>query len=335
MPVQFYLRSDIIAAMRTITSLLDVCAGIGGISAAAARVGIKCFAATDCDPKCQLTYRENWPTTQYLLADLRKQTDEMISWWHDAKIPLLTAGFPCQAFSRAGRRRGIEDINAGGDLFAYLCRLIRGLQPEVLLLENVAHLQRHRGGRTWAGMLEELAQCGYKINFAILNARDICGLPQNRERLYVVGWREQTLAEQFSFPGACENKIPLKAFFETEVDDRYYVKDGKITDAVARVGAKMDAIYTWRRYYLRETTTGICPTLMASMGTGGHNVPMIVDARGLRRLTPRECLRLQGFSEDFRLPAELSQWDAYAQIGNSVSVPTAAAILHEILRTVS
>ena len=141
--------------------------------------------------------------------------------------------------------------------------------------------------------------------------------------------------EDFHFPEKDSVLQPLDNFFESSVDEKYYYNNSKYFEELSRVMTRSDTVYQWRRVYVRENKNGLCPTLTANMGTGGHNVPLIKDKKGIRKLTPKECLRLQGFDEDYILPTTLANSALYKQVGNSVSVPIVCLIANEIQRVMT
>lgn len=307
--------------------MVDLFAGIGGFTLAGQQAGLTCLLASDHDPDCAQTYQANL-TVPFVLAEINSRA--LLTQVLSLKPDLITAGFPCQPFSRAGRKQGFADPRGTGQLFFQLLDVVKQVRPAIILLENVAHLQRHDHGKTLGVMLDELAAAGYYPRYGILNARDICGLPQNRERLYIVAWRDRVLADNFQFPLATANFIPFGSILEESPDPHYYLHDGVVTRKIMSEPLDPGVIYTWRRYYLRRAPQAVCPTLLASMGQGGFNVPLIVDKGGLRQLSVRECARLQGLPESFVFPAEHREAISYQQIGNSISVPTVTRIIQAI-----
>jgi DNA (cytosine-5)-methyltransferase 1 len=146
-------------------------------------------------------------------------------------------------------------------------------------------------------------------------------LPQNRERVYIVGFLDKIAFNKFTFP----SKIPLTKTIhdcleECEVDDKYYYNDKPMYEKIKNEITKKDTVYQWRRQYVRENKNSVCPTLTANMGTGGHNVPLVLNGKGIRKLTPRECANFQGFPKDYKFP-NLADAHLYKQFGNSVSIP--------------
>lgn len=245
---------------------------------------------------------------------------------------VLTAGFPCQPFSSAGDRLGLEDER--GVLYEHICRIVKEYgsdRPKLLLLENVSNLQGHDDGKAYAQIEADLKDAGYWIlphNMALLNTRSHTDIPHNRERIFIVALSTAWFkGGKFRFPEPETQSRDVRSYFDVagRADDYYYFDivqnryGAMIWEAVKK--GNRDSIYQLRRSYVREYRS-VVPTLTANMGDGGHNVPCIVDDWGLRKLTPLECARLQGFEGDFAsLPADITRPQAYKQIGNSVTVP--------------
>ncbi len=251
-------------------------------------------------------------------------------------VDILTAGFPCQPFSVAGVQLGFKDER--GMLFMHIIRLIREFgenKPKVLLLENVKNLKNHDHGRTFKRIQTEIQKAGYwfsEANTKIMNTSDYTDIPQNRERIFMVAMSNEFVgANSFKFPdplpkGHCRD---VRSFLDldSKPDDWFYFKPGSLYYPLfkeAIENGEKGSIYQLRRSYVRENKTDTCFTLMANMGEGGHNQPVIKDRWGIRKLTPRECARLQGYTDDWFNPPPLdkvSNTQLYKQIGNSVTIP--------------
>lgn len=232
---------------------------------------------------------------------------------------VLLAGFPCQPFSVAGNKKGFKD-KGRGDLFFEIVRIIDLKKPAALFLENVKNLAKHDHGKTFVIIKEALERCGYKIKFAVLNSAEYGNVPQSRERIYIAGFKNYDSYASFEFPQKKELKKKISDILDDDVPERYYYRSGWLYDRIKGAGMREGLVYQWRRVYLRENKSGLCFTLTANMGMGGHNVPLVLDSKGLRRLTPRECARFQGFPNSFKLPADIVDSRLYKQIGNSVTV---------------
>lgn len=303
---------------------IDLFAGIGGI-----RIGFnKAFNdnlnfvfSSEMDERAQETYNLNF--NEYPSGDITKIKEENIP-VHD----ILLGGFPCQAFSIAGHQKGFLDTR--GTLFFDIVRIVKFHNPEVVFLENVKNLQSHDGGRTFKVILETLKELDYKIYYQVLNAKNY-DLPQNRERIYIVCFKNKDA--NFSFPKA---KVPVKTIsscLQSNVDKKYYYEGKPLFDRIKDDVIDENIIYQWRRKYVRANKSGVCPTLTANMGGGGHNVPIIKDKYGLRKLTPRECGNFQGFPSSFKLPDLMADSHLYKQFGNSVPVSVIFEIAKEIKKT--
>ncbi len=308
-------------------------AGVGGIDAGFEKTGhFKTIYANEVDAYPAETFEKNF-NLRVDVRDIAELTGEDVP---DADIFL--AGFPCQAFSVAGYRRGFEDEKGRGVLFFDLERLIKEKNPEILFLENVKNLVGHDGGNTFRVILQELEACGYYVKYAVLNAKDYGNIPQNRERTYIVGFKNEEMYHSFDFP----KPVPLTktirdiADFENLVNDKYYYTDGKYKgDIYEKLSAEMtdpDTVYQWRRHYVRKNMSNVFPTLTANMGTGGHNVPLILTKTGIRKITPHEAFSVQGFPEDFKLPKSQVDSRLYKQAENSVCVTVVERIAEEVFK---
>jgi len=309
---------------------LDLFAGIGGIRVGFENTkGFETVYANDFDEHTKITYDNNFPKTQMHVKDIRevKSTDL-------PDFDLLLGGFPCQPFSIAGYRKGLEDAGRG-DLFFEILRILRERKPIGFLLENVKNLYAHDNGKTYQFMKDKLIDLGYSVKEEVLNTMDYGNVPQNRERLYIVGFLNKDSLEAFSFPNKEPLTISFRDILEEEVHSRYYYNDKSLYEKLKDNVLREDTVYQWRRVYVRENKSNVCPTLTANMGTGGHNVPIIKDSKGIRKLTPIECLRLQGFPPWYKLPENMADSRKYKQIGNSVSVPVVEKIAQSMLKALS
>lgn len=252
-------------------------------------------------------------------------------------VDVIMGGFPCQAFSIAGYRQGFDDIRGRGLLFFELARIIEDKKPRVVFLENVKNLVGHDEGKTFATILRTLEEMGYKNpDYKVMNAMEYGDIPQNRERIYIVAFRDESDRANFHMPQPIRRKKTLQDIidFKNPVEDRYYYKEGKykteIYNALVEAMNDQNAIYQWRRRYVRKNQSRVVPTLTANMGEGGHNVPLILTDYGIRKLTPKECFNVQGFPNDFILPNDMSDSKLYKQAGNSVCVSVIERIASNI-----
>lgn len=304
---------------------IDLFCGIGGIKIAFENVGFQCVFSNDFDSNCKITFDSNFAQffdieKQMYLGDITKISTEKIPW-----CDILTGGFPCQPFSVAGHRQGFDDEKGRGNVFFDVIRILKNKKPKAFLLENVKNLKTHDNGNTIKVIYQELQKLGYKVTDKVLNSMEYGNLPQNRERIYIVGFLDEESFNKFKFP----KKIPLTKTIhqclEKNIDEKYYYNWKNLFDRIKDDVVKKDTVYQWRRKYVRENKNNVCPTLTANMGMGGHNVPIILDDKGIRKLTPRECANFQGFPKDYILP-NIADSALYKQFGNSVSIPVVQRI---------
>ena len=329
---------------RTFT-FADLFAGIGGMRLAFESVGGSCTLTSEINEHALRTYKfQKWTDQnqdhQYIndvvkLGDLPK-----------SKIPqhdVLVAGFPCQPYSIAGLRQGLDDEKGRGQVFLSILDILEKAQPKAFLLENVKGMLSHDGGQTVRYMCSELEKKGYKVfEPTVLNSMTHGGVPQNRERVFIIGFRQDIAPKSFKFPGEISMKKSLEEVLEKgPVDQKYFYDDrydcfSEIEKSVLRT----DTAYQWRRVYVRENKSGVCPALTANMGSGGHNVPLVKVIDGIRKLTPKECAALQGFPVatknggfKFEFPPGMADAHLYHQFGNSVTVPLIQRIAKEISKS--
>lgn len=309
-------------------------AGVGGIDKGFEKAGFQTIYANEFDKNASITYKANYPNVHIDVCDIRDLDEKK-------DIPafdIMLAGFPCQAFSVAGYRQGFDDEKGRGNLFFELVRIIKAKKPKILFLENVKNLVSHDDGKTFTVISKTLEDLGYHIKPMVLNASNYGNIPQTRERIYIVCFKNLTQYRKFDFPKPIKLEKTLKNVidFDTEQEKRYYYTESCAFYNELRDNMKSsDTCYQWRRVYVRENKSNLCPTLTANMGTGGHNVPLILthDNR-IRKLTPRECFNLQGFPDDFVLPETLSNGALYKQAGNSVVVSVIERIANEIKKAI-
>ena len=316
---------------------IDLFAGIGGIRMGFEQAGFKTVFSNDFEPRCKPVFDANHGLPNLTVGDIRR-----IATFQIPQFDVLTGGFPCQAFSVAGEQKGFTDER--GNLFFEIERILRERSPKpvALFLENVKNLKSHDGGRTYKRIYSILDGLGYKITEEILNSSDY-GVPQNRERIYIVGFLSEKAREAFCFPDKIRRTRSVEDLLDKEVDPKYYY-EGKGYEFTERDGSKKPLYdklkvaitkpfipYQYRRYYVRQNKNAVCPTLTANMGSGGHNVPLVLDRKGVRKLTPRECLRFQGFPDSFAIPEGSRDSHIYKQAGNSVTVPVIAAIAKRMM----
>ena len=310
-------------------------AGVGGIDLGFEQTGaVKTIYANEFDKYPAGTFEENFS----LKVDTRDICDVAASDVPD--IDICAGGFPCQAFSVAGYRQGFLDEKGRGRLFFELMRIVSEKKPRVVFLENVKNLVGHDKGNTFKVILDALTEEGYFYRYQVLNAMEYGNIPQNRERIYIVGFKNQEDFERFAFPEAIPltKKLADIIDFSTQLDEKYYYREGKYKgDIVVTLEEAMDeqdAVYQWRRKYVRKNKSGVVPTLTANMGEGGHNVPLIRTPHGIRKLTPHECFNAQGFPLEFKLAKQVES-RLYKQAGNSVCVDVVRRIAENIVKAVT
>ena len=278
------------------------------------------------DKNAQETISVNFPDVRLDRRDIHEVKAEEVP-----NTDLIVGGFPCQAFSIAGYRKGFEDER--GDLFFELLRIIKFHKPRAIFIENVKNMVTHDHGNTFKVIREALTLNGYYIKWKVMNSKNYGDIPQNRERIYIVGFLSKNAFDKFKFPEEIELKKTLKDVidFDTLEEEKYYYRKGvqPFYDKLAEDVSSQESVYQWRRQYVRENKNGVVPTLTANMGTGGHNVPIILTKNGIRKLTPRETFNVQGFPKDFKLP-NISNGQLYKQAGNSVVVPLIKRIANRI-----
>ena len=311
-------------------NMIDLFAGTGAFSRAFEENGVKCSFANDFCKNSQKIFDMNHDT-KLTYGNLNDIKNEDIP-----KHEILCGGFPCQPFSIAGKQQGFEDERS--NVFWKIISIIKHHKPEIVILENVKNLKSHDKGNTFRVVFKKLSELGYHIKHNILNTSKITNIPQNRERIYIVCFKDKEKYDKFDFNFEEKEKKQIKELLTTEeIHDKYYYTDRfKVYDSIKEgVIKKIDenVLYQYRRYYVRENKNNVCPTLTANMGGGGHNVPLLMDEKGIRRLTPRECFNLQGFPEDYKLP-EVCDSALYKLAGNAVSVPVVRLIAEKISKLI-
>jgi DNA (cytosine-5)-methyltransferase 1 len=310
---------------KRIFTTLDLFAGVGGIRLGFEEAGFKTIFANDINKSCKETYDLNFKNPKLTIEDIWKINLNEIQ-----DFDVLIGGFPCQAFSIAGNQKGFKDEKGRGNLFFRIIEILKEKKPKAFLLENVKNLKTHDDGKTFKVIKESLEKLGYHIKTEILNSMTHGNIPQNRERIFIVGFLNKNRMDSFDFP----KKIPLtktfRDFTSNEAEDKYYYNDKPLYEKIKNDVNSEFTVYQWRRKYVRANKKGVCPTLTANMGLGGHNVPIIKNHKGVRKLTPKECFLLQGFPNNFQLPKNLPDSKLYHQAGNSVTIPVIKRIAENI-----
>ena len=320
---------------------IDLFAGVGGFRIAMQNLGGKCVFTSEWDKEAQKTYRANFGEVPF--GDITKEeTKKYIPDGFD----VLCAGFPCQAFSIAGKRGGFEDTR--GTLFFDVAEIIKRKKPKAIFLENVKGLRSHDKGKTLETILNVLRNdLGYFVpEPKIINAKDF-GVPQNRERIYIVGFRKDLAVDEFNYPKPLDKKVTFAKVKEKKpVQTRYYlstqylqtlynhkerhankgngfgfeiIKDDQIANAIVVGGMGRE-----RNLVLDDRITDFTPQT---------KIKGEVNREGIRKMTPREWARLQGFPDTYLIP--VADASAYKQFGNSVAVPAIQATATELLEKIN
>ena len=312
-------------------TFIDLFAGIGGMRLAFESAGGRCVYSNEWNKYSQQTYFANFGEQPE--GDITKVDENGIP-DHD----VLVAGFPCQPFSIAGvskknslgRETGFQD-KTQGTLFFDVCRILKAKRPKAFLLENVKNLKSHDKGRTFKIIMESLNELKYDVYTAILDGQNY--VPQHRERILIVGFDKERYGESlpFSFDINPKNPKPLmKDILEKSADDKYTLSD-KLWLYLQNYAAKHKAAGNGFGYGMAERN-GISRTLSARYYKDGSEILIEQKDKNPRRLTPRECARLQGFSDDFKIV--VSDTQAYKQFGNSVVVPLMADVAKLIVNRI-
>ena len=319
---------------------IDLFAGIGGFRLAMQNLGGKCVFTSEWDKDAKRTYKANFGERPF--GDITKEETK-------AFIPdgfdLICAGFPCQAFSIAGKRGGFEDTR--GTLFFDVAEIIKRKQPKAIFLENVKGLRNHNGGKTLATILNVLRNdLGYFVpEPQIINAKDF-GVPQNRERIYIVGFHPNTNVTEFNYPISLDKKVTFADIKEKEVPATKYFLSTQYVQTLVNHKARHEGKGNGFGYAIIPDDGISNAIVVGGMGrernlvldhritdfTPTTHIKGTVNREGIRKMTPREWARLQGFPDEFLIP--VADASAYKQFGNSVAVPAIQATANEILKLI-
>ena len=309
---------------------IDLFAGIGGFRIAMQNLGGKCEYTSEWNKEAQKTYQANFGEIPF--GDISK---ERIKNYIPNDFDILCAGFPCQAFSIAGYRKGFSDTR--GTLFFDVEQIIEKHRPKVVFLENVKNLFSHDKGKTFKVIIEILEKkLGYKVFYKILNSMTHANIPQNRERIFIIAFDPKQVEnyKEFKFPSKIKLTKTIHDILDNDkkADKYYYNSNHKYFPELSKTMINKNTVYQWRRVYVRENKSNVCPTLTANMGTGGHNVPLIIDDFGIRKLTPKECFAFQGYNMDKYILPTIADSKLYMQAGNSVTTNLIERITKEIIK---
>lgn len=320
---------------------IDLFAGIGGFRLALQNLGGKCVFTSEWDENAKKTYRANFGEVPF--GDItKKQTKNYIP----EEFDILCGGFPCQAFSIAGKRGGFEDTR--GTLFFDVAEIIKDKKPKAIFLENVKGLRNHNGGKTLATILNVLRNdLGYFVpEPQIINAKDF-GVPQNRERIYIVGFRNDLDINGFEYPQATDTEVSFSDIRETEVVPTKYYLSNQYLQTLQNHKTRHESKGNGFGYAIIPDD-GIANAIV--VGGMGRERNLVIDDRitdytptthikgevnreGIRKMTPREWARLQGFPDNYVIP--VADASAYKQFGNSVAVPAIQATAEKIIESIA
>lgn len=323
-------------------TFVDLFAGIGGFRLAMQEAGGKCVFSSEWDEAAKETYFQNYGEVPF--GDITKPEIK-------ALIPddfdVLCAGFPCQPFSNAGLKKGIEDTR--GTLFYHIAEILRDHQPKAVILENVRGLISNDKGKTIQTILRTITGMGYCCNVSqnyiengpisklkaectkmVLSAKDY-GVPQNRPRIYIVLWRKDVKLNQFKYPLPDNTKIKVGDILENNVPDKYTISD-KLWAGHLRRKKEHEEKGNGFGYCLFNENSEYTSTISRRYYKDGSEILIEQTGKNPRKITPREAANLQGFPKEFKIPE--SNTKAYQQFGNSVAVPVVTKISRQIVKQI-
>ena len=301
--------------------------GIGGIDLGFIQAGFKVVWANEFDHDAACTYRHNFGDEHLVERDVRQIDAHTIP-----DFDVLVAGFPCQPFSIMGKQRGFDDPR--GNLFFEIARIVKDKRPPVIFLENVANLLQHDDGKTFLTIYNALVPFGYTFKYRVMDAIEYGNVPQHCTRIFIVAFLDYEKCEHFEFPEKVKLTTKLNDILvrSAKHDESYYYTDISIYyEDLQRIVTDKSALYKIYDSGVSKKAHYVCPTLTANMGTFPNRVPIIRDDYGIRKITPYECLALQGFPKEYRFP-KIPMASAYKQCGNSVVVPVIRRIAEKIMK---
>ena len=302
--------------------------GIGGIDLGFQQAGFDIVWANEFDKDAATTYRKNFGAEHLVEGDITKVEVNTIP-----DFDVLVAGFPCQPFSIAGKQKGFKDDR--GDLFFQIARVVEVKRPNIIFLENVANLLEHDDGKSFLTVYNALVPYGYSFKYQVMDSYDYGNVPQHRSRIFIVAFLDYKQCDRFVFPDKIENTTKLNDILVRNIkhDDCYYYDESSFYyNDLKRIVSDKRSLYKIWDSGVSKKAYYVCPTLTANMGTYPDRVPVILDDYGIRKITPYECLALQGFPKEFRFP-NIPLNSAYKQCGNSVVVPVIKRIAENILKS--
>lgn len=313
--------------------MLKVCSlfsGIGGIDLGFQQAGFNIVWANEYDKDAATTYRYNFGDKQLVEADICN-----INMGNIPDFDVLVAGFPCQPFSIAGKQKGFKDPR--GDLFFQIARVVEAKKPQVIFLENVANLLQHDDGKSFLTIYNALVPYGYTFKYQVMDSYEYGNVPQHRSRIFIIAFLDNDKCEKFKFPDKIETTIMLSDIIDRtqkHSECYYYNETSFYFYDLKRIVVDKKALYKIFDSGVSKKAHYICPTLTANMGTYPDRVPIVLDDYGIRKITPHECLALQGFPTSFKFP-NIPLNSAYKQCGNSVVVPVVRRIAENIMKVMN
>lgn len=297
-------------------------AGIGGIDLAFEQAGHEIVWANENNSLAVQTYKKNFPNVEIINKNIKDVEESDIP-----NMDILTAGFPCQSFSVMGYQRGFKDPR--GNLFFEIARIADEKQPQIIFLENVRNLMNHDNGKTFMVIHNTLSELGYYIKYKVMSPHEYANIPQIRERIFIVAFKDLALCDNFIFPESVELTNTVNDLVDRRQrhhDIYYYTEKSKYYELINERIKDKEAIYRIDDWGVAKQRWDVCPTLKANMGTYPDRVPIIRDDFGIRKLIPYECLKLQGFPDEFKFP-NIPLNEVYKQCGNTVCVELVRKLL--------
>lgn len=300
--------------------------GIGGIDLGFIQAGFEIVWANEFDEDAARTYRYNFKDCNLVVKNIKKVNIDTIP-----DFDVLTAGFPCQPFSSAGMQKGFQDTR--GTLFFEIVRVVEKKRPKVIFLENVANLLGHDDGKTFLTIYNALVPFGYSFKYQVMDALDYGNIPQRRSRIFIVAFLDDVMCDRFRFPEKIKRTTNLNDILDRKVkhhESYYFDSNNKDYEKLLRIVKNKNVIYRFYDSIDVYKAYRVCPTLLASMCKFPDSIPVVLDDYGMRRITPYECLALQGFPKYFKFAPKTPLDKAYKQCGNSVVIPVIKRIAEQI-----
>lgn len=304
--------------------------GIGGIDLGFQQAGFDIVWVNEFDHDAAKTYRHNFGAEHLVEADIRSIDPQTIP-----DFDVLVAGFPCQPFSIMGFKKGFKDPR--GNLFFEIARIAEAKLPKVIFLENVANLLEHDDGKSFLTVYNALVPLGYTFKYQVMDAMEYGNIPQQRTRIFIVAFLNYEQCNRFRFPDPIPLTVGMNDILNRSIPhDKiyYYDESSPFWIPLKRIVTDKQALYKIYDSGVSKKRHYFCPALTANMGTYPDRVPIILDDFGIRKITPYECLALQGYPKEFSFP-KIPMNSAYKQCGNSVVVPVIRRIAEKIKTAMS